>query len=283
MFSLLLVCYRIVACHRQNREIDDQVVRAWSGFKCRSINTHNLFERGGDKHGGLPRGRGSSIASHSLQQSITKSRLVTKAYTWFIWFNFKMRSLFANVLLLSWIGVVTASLKIPFLSRKKEYTPLVFFTLPKDILQECDEMEKVVSQVERELGVRVERLDILRDPAAEATMSALTSRRPPFLYNKESCQVISIPGADGSKAVAAAAIDKDRVRAWAKGRFLAPKSRTSRAPKILSQKDNSIDQKDLLEDMSLSPMQKKGKEAIKKRTSEKSEKSEKLDETAVSS
>lgn len=190
---------------------------------------------------------------------------------------FTMRSQIANILFFSWMGVAAASLKIPFLSRKKEYTPLVFFTVPKDVIPECDEMEKVVSQVERELGVRVDRLDILKDPTAEATMSALTSRRPPFLYNKESCQVVFVPGSDGAKAVAPAGIDKERVRAWAKGRFLAPRSAKSRAPKVLAQKDNSIDQKDLLEDMSLTEMQKSGKEAIKKRTAEKSQNAEKSD------
>eukprot|EP00980_Cylindrotheca_fusiformis_P002115 scaffold473_cov132-Cylindrotheca_fusiformis.AAC.20 len=174
--------------------------------------------------------------------------------------------------------MAAASLKIPFLSRKKEYTPLVFFTVPRDIIPECDEMEKVVSQVERELGVRVERFDILRDPAAEATLSVLTSRRPPFLYNRESCQVVSVPGSDGTKAASSSVtIDKERVRAWAKGRFLAPKSAKSRAPKVFAQKENSIDQKELLEDMSLTPEQKSGKEAIKKRTQEKSESLKKSD------
>lgn len=181
-----------------------------------------------------------------------------------------MKSGLKYLLFLSCIGVAAASLKIPFLS-KKEYTPLVFFTVPKDIIPECDEMEKVVSQVEKELGVQVERLDILRDPTAEATMSSLTTRRPPFLYNRESCQVVSVPVAENGKAQSLA-IDEDRVRAWAKGRYLAPRSAKSRAPMVLAQKDNSIDQKDLIEDATLTPMQKSGKESIKKRTAEKAEK-----------
>jgi hypothetical protein len=175
-----------------------------------------------------------------------------------------------KILLFYWIGVAAAA--IPFVS-KKEYTPLVFFTVPKDIIPECDEMEKVVSQVEKELDVRVERLDILRHPAAEAAMSSLTSRRPPFLYNKESCQVVSVPGAGEGKA-STAGIDESRVRAWAKGRYLAPRSTKSSAPLVLAKKENSIDQKDLLEDASLTPEQKSGKEAIKKRSEEKSKKSD---------
>ena len=130
-------------------------------------------------------------------------------------------------------------------------------------------MEKVVSEVERELGVHVERLDVVRDPAAEATLAALTNRGPPYLYNKESCQVIS-EQADDSGAIKQTVIDKDRVRAWAKGRFLIPKSAKMGNMKVLSQKDNSLDQKDLVEDMTLTKMQKSGKEAIKKRTEEKS-------------
>lgn len=177
-----------------------------------------------------------------------------------------MRSQLQHLLLLCMVGITTASFRIPFLSRKKQYTPLLFFTVPKDLNPECDEMEKVVSEVERELGVRVERLDIARDPAAEATLSALTNRGPPYLYNKESCMVISKSENPKAKLV----IEKERVRAWAKGRFLVPKSAKMGSMKVLSQKENSLDQKDLVEDLTLTKMQKSGKEAIKKRTAEKS-------------
>ena len=126
-------------------------------------------------------------------------------------------------------------------------------------------MEKTVRQVEKDLGVRVERLNILRDPAAEATLSALTNRRPPFLYNRESLQTIS----------GDAAGDKDRIRSWAKGRFLPAQSMTIKASKkggnggtVLAQDDSAIDQADLIEDMTLTPAQKSGKEAMKKRTEE---------------
>lgn len=125
---------------------------------------------------------------------------------------------------------IMPKIRIPFLSSsKKEYTPLVFFTFPKGFIDECDEMEKVVSEIEEEIGCRVERLDIARDSAAEATMSLLTSRGAPFLYHRESCQIVhgSSPRAGTSKktnnddtSVREKAIDKTRVVAWAKGEIL---------------------------------------------------------------
>jgi hypothetical protein len=177
-----------------------------------------------------------------------------------------MRYQICHLLLLGCVGLSVAAPRIPFLSSKKEYTPLLFFTVPKDNIPECDEMEKVVSEVEKELGVHVERLDVLRDPGAEATMSVLTQRRPPFLYNRESCQTMYVQG--GSTAP----VDKERVRAWAKGRFLPSQSaraKRSKAPVVLAQEDNATDQADLIQDMSLTPEQKRGKDAIKERTAEK--------------
>lgn len=168
--------------------------------------------------------------------------------------------------------MAAANVKVPFLSRKKAYTPLVFFKVPRDIIPECDAMEKVVSEVERELGVRVERLDVARDPAADATLQLLTQRRPPFLYHRESCQVVSVPTSSDKKT--AAPIDKNRVRAWAKGRVITTHSHSSssaakgKVPIVIAKDDNAIDQKDLIEDASLTPMQKSGKEKMKERTKE---------------
>lgn len=140
-------------------------------------------------------------------------------------------------------------------------------------MPECDAMETAVKQVESELGVHVERLDILRDPAAEAALGLLTQRTPPFLYHRESCQVVSTSARPGEKIDPDmdVKVDTDRIRAWAKGRFLPPKSSGPRigAPVVLSQKDNAMDQDELLEDMSLTPEQRKGKQAIKERTEEK--------------
>jgi len=162
------------------------------------------------------------------------------------------------VLAVASLSLVSATLKIPFLSQKK-YTPLVFFTVPKDVVPDCDAVEKIVSQVEKELGVRVERLDVARDAAAEATLRVLTQRQPPFLYHRESCQTVYAPN-----------IDKARVRAWAKGRIITAQSSSAsskaKAPIVVSQDDNAIDQKDLIEDATLSPMGLSGKEKMKERT-----------------
>ena len=184
-------------------------------------------------------------------------------------------------------GNPLSNIRIPFLSsksKKNEYTPLVFFTFPTGFIDECDEMETVVSEVEEELGVRVERLDIARDSAAAATMQLLTTQQsPPFLYNRESCQIIQggtakagtrvtrndKPGDEKPKA-----IDKARVRAWAKGRYLVPKGvklgattkKSSAAPIVVSQEGNAMDQAELIKDSSLTPQQLEGKRAMEERT-----------------
>lgn len=176
-----------------------------------------------------------------------------------------------------------ATARIPFFSRDRtKYTPLVFFTAPKGILAECDEMEKVVSQVEKELVVRVERLDCVRDPAAEATLSLLTQHRPPYLYHRESCQTVFVPEARSNKkneeaSTSTPAIDKARVRAWAKGRFLPPAGfklgqMVSKAPKVIAREDNALDQEEIMKDSTLTPMQLTGKNAMKARTAEKTKK-----------
>jgi hypothetical protein len=181
-------------------------------------------------------------------------------------------SLLGLLLLLCCLGA-TESIRLSF--GKKEYTPLVFFKVPPGLIPECDAMEECVSQVEEELGVKVERLDILRDPSAEAAMALLTQRTPPFLYHRESLQVVSTSARPGEKIdpTMSVKIDKDRVRAWAKGRFLPAKRSGAGskigAPVVVSQVDTAMDQDELLEDMTLTPEQKKGKEAIKERTEQK--------------
>lgn len=173
--------------------------------------------------------------------------------------------------------------RLPFFGKKKSYTPLVFFTVPPGLIPENDAMEKAVREVEAELGVHVERLDILRNPAAEAAMTLLTGKSPPFLYHRESCQNVHIPPTTGGGTAASESgentsssktlpshVDKDRLRAWAKGRYLSPQLARAKvkAPQVISQEGTAIDQDELLEDMSLTPLQKKGKEAIKERTQE---------------
>ena len=187
---------------------------------------------------------------------------------------------------------------IPYI-RKKQYTPLVFFTIPKGSTIECDEMEKLVSQVEKELSVRVERLDVTRNRAAQATLSLLTQHGPPYLYNRESCQTIFIntmnkqkgdksstnmntqsSSSSSSPSSILQGIDKDRVRAWAKGRYLPPpgmkfgiqtNNKNTNTPIVVTKEDNAISQEELerMKEETLTPMQLKGKEAMKQRTNEK--------------
>lgn len=175
------------------------------------------------------------------------------------------------------------SARFPFL--KKKHTPLLFFTLPKELSEENDALEKCVSAVERELGVRVERLDVLRDPPSQALLGTLTRQPPPFLYNTDSCQVIhgatpkaAAEGSDDKKRKHAP-IEKSRVIAWAKGRYLPPRRETtsdstaaeSNSPVMLSRSENAIDQEELLDELNLTPVQRKGKRAIRDRTEGKSD------------
>jgi hypothetical protein len=150
-----------------------------------------------------------------------------------------------------------------------KYTPLVYFTVPPGLIPECDAMDKCLNKVKEELDVRVERLDVLRRPEAEAVLTLLTTRTPPFLYHRESCQVVHVP--KGGR------VDPSRIRAWAKGRYLAPVAAASSAassnsqggpPIVLSQESTAIDQDELLEEALLTPLQRKGKQAIRERTDE---------------
>lgn len=132
----------------------------------------------------------------------------------------------------------------------KKHTPLLFLTVPPGIIPECDAMEAVVRQIERENpDIRVQRLDILRHPENEALLHVLAasatttsssggsrstlSATPPLLYHRESCQTIQIkpssPAAASGKSKSSAEskkikppaiyVDKARVRAWARGRI----------------------------------------------------------------
>jgi hypothetical protein len=125
--------------------------------------------------------------------------------------------------------------------KSQQHTPLLFLTVPPGIIPECDAMEAVVRQIERENpDIRVQRLDILRHPENEALLHVLAasssssgsstlSATPPLLYHRESCQTIQIKPSTASsgkskkeestKTKPAIYIDKARVRAWAKGRI----------------------------------------------------------------
>jgi hypothetical protein len=158
-------------------------------------------------------------------------------------------------ILLLCLGFASA---VPFLSKKKS-TPLIFIKMPNGSDPITPKMDKVVSNLEKELGVHVERLDA-RDPSVAILLSSLSGKGSPLLYNRESCQVVNWEDFK----------NEARLRAWAKGRFLPARGATAKSkPKVIEQDDDAIDQEDLIEDMSLSPLQKSGKEAIKKRTEEK--------------
>eukprot|EP00529_Nitzschia_sp_RCC80_P033449 CAMPEP_0113451416 /NCGR_PEP_ID=MMETSP0014_2-20120614/6327_1 /TAXON_ID=2857 /ORGANISM="Nitzschia sp." /LENGTH=212 /DNA_ID=CAMNT_0000342771 /DNA_START=120 /DNA_END=758 /DNA_ORIENTATION=- /assembly_acc=CAM_ASM_000159 len=165
---------------------------------------------------------------------------------------------------------------------KKEYTPLVFFKTPPGMSPDIDEMERIVSEVENELDVRIERVDVVKDPAARATLSLLTTKMPPFLYHRESLQTISVedPESRAKKekkrqqqvqqgqidvGIEGPLIDKDQVRAWAKGRYLPPPGARwneikAQKPTLVEKADgNTIEQAELLKDSSLTPLQQEGK------------------------
>ena len=148
---------------------------------------------------------------------------------------------------------------------KKTYNPVLFFKVPPGIIPQCDEMEKCIRQVEKDLGVKVERLDVARDENAAALLSLLRgSNDPPLLYHRESRQMVT-------------SAERGRIRALIKGRFLKAERQGSRGKKadalLVSQADDAaaLEQQDLLEDQMLTPLQRKGKQAIRKRTQKKGE------------
>ena len=124
-------------------------------------------------------------------------------------------------------------------------------------------------------------MDLFRNPPSQALLQLL-GEEPPLLYNRESCQVYHVPPPKGSSAAAkrqADPVDYDAIRAWAKGRQVtsSPKPRAAAKMKspilILSNNDDEsssgIDQDELLlqqQDSALTPLQRKGKEAIQERT-----------------
>lgn len=192
------------------------------------------------------------------------------------------------------------------LQKKKKqsssYTPLLFFTVPPGLMPECDAVEKTVREIEKELGVTVQRMDVLRNPANEAVLNLLSQHRsPPFLYHRESCQTVVVAPAAASSSNSRAsgggakskqqqqspqrmpvAVDKERIRAWAKGRYLTKHSGShtemssagkQAPPIVLEQEDSAMDQAELLEDMALTPEQLRGKRLMQERTNAKSKKS----------
>eukprot|EP00956_Cyclotella_meneghiniana_P004572 scaffold5636_cov73-Cyclotella_meneghiniana.AAC.4 len=125
-------------------------------------------------------------------------------------------------------------------------------------------MEKIVRLIEKETGVCVERLDIMRDRAAKKLYEKLIEgnlRSPfPLLYHRESLQRVY------------GLADKDLVRSWSKGRLLPVMD--DKEVTILPGEDEEIQEEMDLEelesefDRELSPVQRRGKEAMKKRMEE---------------
>lgn len=154
-----------------------------------------------------------------------------------------------------------------FIKQKKHYTPLLFFKVPSGTMDECDEMEKIIKTLEKETGVKVERLDIMRNRAAKSLYEKLVEgnlRSPfPLLYHRESLQ--RVYGLE----------DKDLVRSWMKGRLLPDQSSNEKKVTVFGGDDDAVDEEqvdmDELEmemDEELSPMQRRGKEAMKRRMEE---------------
>lgn len=154
--------------------------------------------------------------------------------------------------------------------RKKTYTPLLFFTVPKGTMDECDKMEKIIKSLEREQNVHVERLDIMRDRAARKLYEKLVEgnlRSPfPLLYHRESLQRVY------------GLADADLVRSWSKGRLLPEpdddedegKASVLGGEEGMAPEEQEMDMEELEMEMDaeLTPMQRRGKEAMKRRMEE---------------
>lgn len=154
-----------------------------------------------------------------------------------------------------------------FIKQKKHYTPLLFFKVPSGTMDECDEMEKIIKTLEKETGVKVERFDIMRNRAAKSLYEKLVEgnlRSPfPLLYHRESLQ--RVYGLE----------DKDLVRSWMKGRLLPDQSSNEKKVTVFGGDDDAMgeeqvdmDELEMEMDEELSPMQRRGKEAMKRRMEE---------------
>ena len=160
-----------------------------------------------------------------------------------------------------------------FRKQKKEYTPLLFFKGPKGMIPECDFVENMVSQIEKELGVKVERFDVMRDPKARVLYDKLdtqSKQQLPLLYHRESRQ--SVYGLT----------DKNRVRSWAKGRWLSGDYKPTLPAEFFSVTEEDaeeLEEEMMDDDADLTPLQRKGKEAMRERYEEDAAKAKKKKKT----
>lgn len=187
-----------------------------------------------------------------------------------------LRSSILSVLLAAVMVALSSAMQPPlaFLKKKTSYTPLLFFKVPKGTMDECDGMEKVIRSIEKERGVTVERLDIVRDPAARKLYDKLVEgnlRSPfPLLYHRESLQRVY-----GSA-------DADLVRSWSKGRLLPDREEEGAEVAVLGPggdggdddagdfegEEMDMEELEMEMDAELTPMQRRGKEAMKRRMEE---------------
>jgi len=155
----------------------------------------------------------------------------------------------------------------PAFLKKKTYSPLIFFKVPKGSMDECDEMEKIVKSIEKEQNVEVQRLDIMRDPAARKLYEKIVegnTRSPfPLLYHRESLQRVY------------GCAEKDLVRSWSKGRLLPDMDEEETEVSVLGgeegeapEEEMDMEELEMEMDMEMTPMQRRGKEAMKRRMEE---------------
>eukprot|EP01082_Thalassiosira_pseudonana_P011484 g10578.t1 g10578 contig4:2140361-2141068(+) len=167
-------------------------------------------------------------------------------------------------------STVTYASMPSFMTKRSHYTPLLFFKVPSGTLPECDDMEKLIKTIEKENGVQVQRLDIMRDRAAKKLYEKLVEgnlRSPfPLLYHRESLQRVY------------GLADKDLVRSWSKGRLLPDQNANEKAVTVLggAGDDEMLGEEEFMDmeelememDQELTPMQRRGKEAMKRRMEE---------------
>lgn len=172
------------------------------------------------------------------------------------------------------ISGIEAIAPLAFLTRRKQpaYTPLIFFKTPLGMDPASDAAERLVRRIERETGTRVERIDVLRNPKAQALLELINQSfnlvgddELPVLYHRESRQLLR--GSD---------VTERRVRAWAKGRLVRVENPGTRKkmvakPRFIEKSAaaaGDIDPELLaeLEKMALTTEQREGKRLIEERT-----------------
>ena len=137
-------------------------------------------------------------------------------------------------------------------------------------LTQGDKMENIIKKIEKEQSVQVERLDIMRNRYARKLYEKLVEgnlRTPfPLLYHRESLQRVY------------GLADKDLVRSWSKGRLLPDQNVNETEVTVLGGDEGSggvpleeeldMEELEMEMDAELTPIQRRGKEAMKRRMEE---------------